>query len=130
MKGQKAIGRNVRFAAEVRPERLSSELSTAFFPATNFFLMPKLTPTQIKTALRTVPKWKRQGQSISRTYAFEDFPAAIKFVNAVARMAEKAWHHPDIDIRWNKVTLTLTTHDEGGLTEKDFALAEKFDRLG
>jgi 4a-hydroxytetrahydrobiopterin dehydratase len=50
-------------------------------------------------------------------------------VNAVARLAEKAWHHPDIDIRWNKVTLTLTTHDAGGLTKKDFALAKKFDRF-
>jgi len=66
---------------------------------------------------------------IHRTYQFKDFPAAMKFVNAVARAAEKAWHHPDIDIRWNKVTLALTTHDAGGLTEKDFSLAAKFDRL-
>jgi 4a-hydroxytetrahydrobiopterin dehydratase len=67
--------------------------------------------------------------TIVRTYQFKDFPAAIKFVNAVAKLAEQAWHHPDIDIRWNKVTLTLTTHDAGGLTEKDFDLAGKFDRL-
>ena len=66
---------------------------------------------------------------LSRTFQFKDFPAAIKFVNAVAELAEKAWHHPDIDIRWNKVTLTLTTHDAGGLTEKDFVLARKFDEL-
>lgn len=91
--------------------------------------MPKLTPSQIKAALRAVRKWKKRGKTISRTYAFKDFPAAIKFVNAVARVAEKAWHHPDIDIRWNQVTLTLTTHDAGGLTEKDFALAQRFDRL-
>jgi len=64
---------------------------------------------------------------IARTYQFKDFVAAIKFVNAIAKLAEKAWHHPDIDIRWNKVALALTTHDEGGLTEKDFALAKKFD---
>jgi 4a-hydroxytetrahydrobiopterin dehydratase len=51
------------------------------------------------------------------------------FVNEVASAAEAAGHHPDIDIRWNKVTLALTTHDQGGLTEKDFALARKFDRL-
>jgi len=51
----------------------------------------------------------------------------MRFVNAVAVLAEKAGHHPDIDIRWNKVTLALTTHDQGGLTEKDFALAKKFD---
>jgi 4a-hydroxytetrahydrobiopterin dehydratase len=92
--------------------------------------MPKLTAKQIKDAMPGVPQWRRKGQIIVHTYEFKDFPAAIKFVNAVARLAEKAWHHPDIDIRWNKVTLALTTHDEGGLTGKDFALAEKFDRLG
>jgi 4a-hydroxytetrahydrobiopterin dehydratase len=91
--------------------------------------MPKLSPLQIKSALALVKLWKKKGATIVRTYQFKDFPAAIKFVNAVARLAEKAWHHPDIDIRWNKVTLTLTTHDTGGLTKKDFALAKKFDRL-
>ena len=91
--------------------------------------MAKLTPAQVKASLRSVPQWKKRGSVISRTYAFKDFPAAIRFVNALAKRAEKAWHHPDIDIRWNKVALTLTTHDEGGLTEKDFALAATFDRL-
>ena len=92
--------------------------------------MAKLNLVQIKTALRSVPDWKKKGVVISRVYQFKDFPAAIKFVNAVARLSEKANHHPDIDIRWNKVTLSLTTHDQGGLTEKDFALAKKFDALG
>ena len=55
--------------------------------------------------------------------------AAMKFVNAVADIAEKSQHHPDIDIRWNKVTLALSTHDAGGLTKKDFDLATQFDRL-
>lgn len=91
--------------------------------------MPKYTPAQIKAALPAVPDWKKAGQAITCTYQFKDFPAAVKFVNAVAALAEKAWHHPDIDIRWNKVTLTLSTHDQGGLTEKDFNLARKFDRL-
>ena len=91
--------------------------------------MSKLNASQTKTALAKVPLWKKQGSVITRTFAFKDFPAAIKFVNQVAVLAEQAWHHPDIDIRWNKVTLALTTHDEGGLTEKDFALARKFDRL-
>jgi len=91
--------------------------------------MPKLTAKQIKDALPAIPQWRRKAQVITRTYEFKDFPAAIRFVNAAARLAEKAWHHPDIDIRWNKVTLALTTHDQGGLTRKDFALAEKFDRL-
>lgn len=91
--------------------------------------MTKLTPAQIKAALPHVPAWTRKGAVISRTFAFENFLAAIKFVNAVAKLAEKANHHPDIDIRWNKVTLALSTHDAGGLTEKDFALAARFDGL-
>ncbi|PAW88240.1 MAG: 4a-hydroxytetrahydrobiopterin dehydratase [Pedosphaera sp. Tous-C6FEB] len=91
--------------------------------------MSKLTPVQIKAALPTVPQWRRKAAVISRTFEFKDFVVAMKFVNAVARTAERAWHHPDIDIRWNKVTLALTTHDAGGLTEKDFALAAKFDGL-
>jgi 4a-hydroxytetrahydrobiopterin dehydratase len=91
--------------------------------------MKKLSAPEIKTALATVPDWKRKGATIARTYPLKDFPSAIKFVHAVAVLAEKAWHHPDIDIRWNKVTLALTTHDAGGLTGKDFALAKKFDGL-
>ena len=91
--------------------------------------MAKLNPVQIRAALASVSEWKKKGQAITRTYVFKDFPGAIKFVNALARLAEKTWHHPDIDIRWNKVKLLLTTHDVGGLTEKDFELARKFDRL-
>jgi 4a-hydroxytetrahydrobiopterin dehydratase len=91
--------------------------------------MEKLNATQIKTALTSLPEWKKKDKTIYRTYEFKDFPAAIRFVNALARLAEKAWHHPDIDIRWNKVRLGLTTHDAGGLTKKDFALAKKFDGL-
>lgn len=91
--------------------------------------MSKYTPAQIEATLPTVPDWKQAGDAIARTYQFKDFPAAIKFVNAIADLAEQAWHHPDIDIRWNKVTLTLTTHDQSGLTEKDFDLARKFDGL-
>ena len=91
--------------------------------------MSKLNASQIKSALATVPEWKRKAAVISRTFQFKDFPAAIKFVDAVAELAEQAWHHPDIDIRWSKVTLALTTHDAGGLTKKDFVLARKFDGL-
>ena len=89
----------------------------------------KLDAIQIPIKLATVPDWKRQGDVITRTFEFKNFSAALKFVNAVAELAEQAWHHPDIDIRWNKVTLTLTTHKAGGLTEKDFELAQQFDRL-
>ena len=92
--------------------------------------MAKLTPSQIKSALTAVPQWSRIRGVIARTYTFQDFVQAMAFVNKVARLAEKAQHHPDIDIRWNNVTLTLTTHDAGGLTEKDFELAAKCDRVG
>jgi 4a-hydroxytetrahydrobiopterin dehydratase len=68
-------------------------------------------------------------QVISRTYEFTDFPEAMKFVNSVAGIAEQVQHHPDVDIRWNKVTLSLTTHDSGGLTQKDFAMARQCDGL-
>lgn len=91
--------------------------------------MKKLSPEEIKAAQATVPDWKKKGSVISRTYEFEDFAGAMKFVNSVAKAAEKANHHPGIDIRWNKVTLALTTHDAGGLTENDFKLAGKSDSL-
>lgn len=91
--------------------------------------MAKLNSTQIKAALTGVPDWKKKGATIVRTYQFKDFVAAMKFVNRVARLAEKSWHHPDVDIRWNKVTLALTSHDAGGLTDRDFKLARQFDRL-
>ncbi|HEY1662080.1 MAG TPA: 4a-hydroxytetrahydrobiopterin dehydratase [Verrucomicrobiae bacterium] len=89
----------------------------------------KADAARIAVALGSLPQWQQNGAVISRTFQFKDFPAAIKFVNAVADAAEQAWHHPDIDIRWNKVTLALTSHDAGGLSEKDFALAKKADEL-
>jgi len=91
--------------------------------------MPLLKVAEIKSALKQVPGWKRRGKTIQRTFEFKDFVAAMKFVNKVAKLAEKAWHHPDIDIRWNQVTLTLSTHSDGGLTEKDFELAAKCNRV-
>lgn len=91
--------------------------------------MAKLTADQIKAALVKVPDWQRDGPAIRRTYAHADFMGSIKFVNAVAKVAEAADHHPDIEIQWNKVTLRLTTHSCGGLTSKDFELAAKLDRL-
>lgn len=92
----------------------------------------KLTAAQIKSALGKISGWKKSSETITRTFIFKDFPASIRFVDAIAKLVEQAWHHPDIDIRWNKVTLTLTltTHDSGGLTRKDFQLAAKFDQVG
>jgi 4a-hydroxytetrahydrobiopterin dehydratase len=91
--------------------------------------MPELNPDQIKAALASVKDWKKNAAMISRTFQFKDFVAAMDFVNKVANLAEEANHHPDIDIRWNKVTLHLTTHSAGGITENDFNLAQKIDRL-
>ena len=91
--------------------------------------MKKSNAIQIKSALAKIPDWKKKAAVISRTFQFKDFPAAMKFVDAVALLAEQAWHHPDIDIRWNNLTLALTTHDAGGLTRKDFDLARQFDQF-
>ncbi|HAB15553.1 MAG TPA: 4a-hydroxytetrahydrobiopterin dehydratase [Verrucomicrobiota bacterium] len=91
--------------------------------------MPLLAASEIRASLASVPEWTRRGSVIRRTFEFADFLAAMKFVNAVARAAEKAQHHPDIDIRWNRVTLALTTHDAGGLTNLDFALAARANAL-
>jgi 4a-hydroxytetrahydrobiopterin dehydratase len=91
--------------------------------------MEKLTTTEIKDALQTVTKWKKKGSEIQREFKFADFAKAMKFVNAVARAAEKADHHPDIDIRWNRVLLVLSTHSAGGLTELDFKMARTISRL-
>lgn len=88
-----------------------------------------LTPKEIAARLKPLKGWKRSGKEIAKTYVRKDFIAAMSFVTGVAILAEKANHHPDIDIRWNKVTLTLSTHSAGGLTEKDFALAQKIEAL-
>jgi 4a-hydroxytetrahydrobiopterin dehydratase len=73
--------------------------------------------------------WSREGDMLVTTVSLHDFGAALQFVNAVGAAAEAANHHPDIDIRWNKVRLALTTHDSGGITLLDLALAAAVDRL-
>ena len=73
------------------------------------------------------PAWERESDSITRTFVFKDFSQAIGFVVRVALAAEVADHHPDIDIRWNKVTVVLSTHSEAALTSKDLDLARQFD---
>jgi 4a-hydroxytetrahydrobiopterin dehydratase len=73
--------------------------------------------------------WSKRGDTISRIFEFTDFNESMGFVTRVALAAEKADHHPDIDIRWNKVTLALSTHSEGGITAKDLDLADLCDGL-
>jgi 4a-hydroxytetrahydrobiopterin dehydratase len=91
--------------------------------------MPALHTKQIKLHLHAVPNWSKRAQTIFRTFKFEGFLKGIEFVNRIAKRAQKLNHHPDIDIRFNQVTLTLTTHDEGGITEKDFTLAKQCDEV-
>lgn len=83
----------------------------------------------IAAQLRKCPEWELEGGSIVRTVEFESFGEAVDFVNDLAEIAEEAQHHPDIDIRYSKVTLRLTTHDKGGLTELDIEMAQRIDNL-
>lgn len=91
--------------------------------------MALLSNDQINTELQTLKGWSLIGKEIRKMYEFKDFVHAMGFVNSIALLAEKANHHPDIDIRWNKVTLTLSTHSEGGITEKDVRLAREIEGL-
>ncbi len=88
-----------------------------------------LDASEISTSLKKVPEWEHEKKRIERVFEFDDFTEAIDFVNAVAEIAEEQEHHPDIDVRYNKVKLTLWTHNKGGLTELDFQLAERIDTL-
>ena len=88
-----------------------------------------LEPEAVQRLLGEVPDWRLDGNTIARTFQFENFSGAIDFVNKAAGEAESMDHHPDIDIRWNKVRLTLATHSAGGLTDADFTLARRIDRL-
>ena len=89
--------------------------------------MTKLSESEIQASLSEVPSWSEVSGTIQRTYHFNDFRESMRFVNRVAEQAEADQHHPDILIRYNKVTLTLATHDAGGITNKDFALAKAAD---
>jgi 4a-hydroxytetrahydrobiopterin dehydratase len=91
---------------------------------------PVLTETDVDTAIDEQHlNWTREGDVLTTTVKLHDFVAALDFVNAVGAAAEAANHHPDIDIRWNKVRLVLTTHDSGGITLLDLALAGAIDRM-
>ena len=84
---------------------------------------------ELKSWMKKVPEWELEEKLIVRQFEFDDFTAAIDFVNAVAEIAEELDHHPDIDVRWNKVKLALATHSKGGLTPFDFETAERIDTL-
>jgi len=91
--------------------------------------MPALTTKEVNLHLKVIPDWTKRAQTIGRTFKFDGFMTSIAFVRRIAKQAEKINHHPDIDIRFDKVMLTLTTHDKGGITEKDFVLARQCDEV-
>ena len=84
---------------------------------------------EVQKLLKKIPEWEHEGKEIFRVLEFDEYMDGIDFVDGVAEIAEEAGHHPDIDIRWCTVTVRLTTHDQGGLTEADFDLAKKIDTL-
>ncbi|MGB0064127.1 MAG: 4a-hydroxytetrahydrobiopterin dehydratase [Terracidiphilus sp.] len=91
--------------------------------------MQKLSPQEAQTRLASLAGWKIEAGELVKTFQFNDFVASLRFVNRVGELAEKAGHHPDIDIRYNRVRLALVTHDAGGLTGKDFDLAAGAQKL-
>ncbi len=89
----------------------------------------RLSDEEIQAALDGLTDWNREGEAIARTFRLKDFGAAMNFVNAVAELAESAQHHPDIDIRYNKVRIGLSTHSAGGITRRDVELADGIEGL-
>ena len=91
--------------------------------------MATLSDDEIQQRLDDVPGWRREGDSLVREFTFEDFQGSVDFVNRITPPAEEMNHHPDLAISWNKVTVSLSTHSQGGLTESDFELAARIDPL-
>jgi 4a-hydroxytetrahydrobiopterin dehydratase len=92
-------------------------------------MVQKLDAQQLRQAMEKIPQWRLEDGKLVREWSFPDFVAAMAFVNRVAAQAEAANHHPDIDIRYNRVTLGLVTHDSGGITSKDAGMAAIIDQL-
>jgi 4a-hydroxytetrahydrobiopterin dehydratase len=88
-----------------------------------------LSDLEIQRALGSLPGWSRRGTVLTKTFVWPSFARAIEFVNRVARVADAANHHPDLDIRYTKVICTLSTHDAGGITELDLRLADEIERV-
>jgi len=86
-----------------------------------------LSDDEIRAGLAVLPGWERRDDEIEKTYELPSFPAAIAFVTRIGFLAERANHHPDLDVRWRKVRVVLSTHSEGGITGKDLALAGEIE---
>jgi 4a-hydroxytetrahydrobiopterin dehydratase len=91
--------------------------------------MSKLSEPELREAIQELPGWVDQDGKLTKTFTHSSFPEAIVFVNAVAHIAELANHHPDIDVRYSNITLSLVTHDEGGITPRDVALARQVEAI-
>lgn len=91
--------------------------------------MHPLTPTELEQTLKHIPEWQLEDGALVRSWSFKDFLEAMAFVNRVAVEAELAGHHPDIDVRYNRVRLALVTHDAGGITVRDSRLAQRINEL-
>jgi 4a-hydroxytetrahydrobiopterin dehydratase len=89
--------------------------------------MARLDDQQIEEKLGALEGWERGGDAISKQFELDDFKGSVDFVNRLTPEAEDMSHHPDLEISWNKVTVTITTHSEGGLTDNDFELAKRID---
>lgn len=87
----------------------------------------KLSDLEIQRALGSLTGWSRRGDILTKTFTFEKFADGIAFVDRVAKAADAMDHHPDIDIRYTKITLSLSTHDAGGITQSDLTLAERIE---
>lgn len=87
----------------------------------------KLSDLEIQRALGTLPGWTRRGDALTKTFSFDTFAGGIAFVDRVAAAADQMNHHPDIDIRYTSITMTLSTHDAGGITQADVDLAGKIE---
>lgn len=89
----------------------------------------KLSPAEVEEKLKSLEGWAADGDRIKRRYSFENFAESLAFVNRVGAIAEEADHHPDITFGWGYAEIAATTHDRGGITDVDFALAEKINSL-
>jgi 4a-hydroxytetrahydrobiopterin dehydratase len=91
--------------------------------------MARLSEEEIANRLEGAPDWRREGEAIVKEVQLDDFKGSVEFVNRLTPVAEEMNHHPDLAISWNRVTVSLTTHSAGGLTENDFELASRIDSL-
>ena len=91
--------------------------------------MKKLTEQEIQNKLTEIPNWRREDDAIVRNWSFNDFSEAMDFINQIARLAEDHDHHPELFNVYNKVSLKFSTHDAGGLTNRDFKIAQDIDKL-